>query len=84
MTYEDLIKQLEKEDDISKRLIHLTSKVKNIFNYFEKALLKKDIEIAKLEGVKTAYESEIFRLHSITNKDCDCLLCTKKRKINEK
>jgi len=49
---------------------------KEAFIYFDnqacKQPLKKDIEIAKLEGMLEAMKKEVFRLHP---DDCNCMTC---------
>ncbi len=50
--------------------------LKTIVDDFEKQLLKKDIEIAKLEGMLKAMKKEVFRLHP---DDCNCMTCEEQR-----
>ena len=50
----------------------LSETIDKIYDDFEKQLMHKDIEIAKLQGYQTALEKEIHRLH---DNDCTCTLC---------
>jgi len=51
--------------------------IRQIFDDDEKQLLKKDVEIARLEGELEAFRSEVKRLHP---DDCNCSTCMSEHK----
>lgn len=59
-------------DEITQETDNAHLQICESFDDFEKQLMKKDIEIAKLEGSIKAFTSEIRRLH---DDDCNCMTC---------
>lgn len=67
---------MTREEAIKQKRLDTKWLINKIYDDFEEELelksLKKDLEIAKLEGYQKAMIKEIRRLHE---KDCNCITC---------